>query len=617
MAIVLTSAQLNRINDLVNPTDGSKPNYAGMYQYIFDKVGSQMPTEQWYWFQQAALINQYLNNEALGIPTPNVSQSAYFIQQINILSLTLAGPGHDASDANIALISNTIGLNVYNDIIQHGGVIPELSSQVGKDIQAAIDEGGLNLSQWGGAFYFWDTVPPAGVGGADGVRKIGQIIVDAGNLDNFVEMTSTAMVRTIAKFGIQGDGASINALLGAIKTFSYGHTDGLGAIALDPLLAGHPLLAAELVLNSDQQVGLRVLFSVLQKTEELIPEFEANLNFTEVTFDDFKDYFKEVSSYLTADSIETAISNLFKDTEFGTNGDDQLNGGFLIGLGNDVLFGLGGNDHLDGGLGKDRLYGGAGNDVLDGGWGDDQLFGGADNDTLNGGDENDTLEGNAGQDTLNGGAGNDILIGGGDVDFLDGGDGNDQLKGGAGVDVYKFTGTGFLGTDTITDSDGQGVIMINDNPPLSGGNQVAGTDYVWESTDHKTLYTKYDQGDGKFTLNITLESKEKIFVKDWVNGNLGIHLQSGAPVDPPPANSELSLQVIDDFGITSDLLGSYDEAKLSVIRYGGASNAYNRQRFNRNKRIANNEQKTAWAMIAANACTQPSSRNRLPNNQTH
>ena len=51
----------------------------------------------------------------------------------------------------------------------------------------------------------------------------------------------------------------------------------------------------------------------------------------------------------------------------------------------------------------------------------------------------------------------------------------DRLKGGAGVDVYKFTGTGFLGTDTITDSDGQGVIMINDNPPLSGGNQVTGT----------------------------------------------------------------------------------------------------------------------------------------------
>ncbi len=359
-----------------------------MYQYIFDKVGSQMPTEQWYWFQQAALINQYLNDVALGKPTPNVSQSAYFIQQINILSLTLAGPGHDASDTNIALISNTIGLNVYNDIIQHDGLIPELASQVGMDINAALQTGHLNLSQWGGSFYFWDTVPPAGiggtsgVGGADGVRKIGQIIVDSGNLSNFIEMTSTAMARTIAKFGLKGDGASINALLGAIQTFSYGHTDGLGAIALDPLLAGQPLLAAELVYNSDQQVGLKVLFSVVQKTLKLIPALKANLDFSEVTFDDFIDYFKDVSSYLTADSIETAISNLFKDTTFGTSGNDELNGGFLIGLGNDALFGLGGNHTLDGGLGKDRLYGGVGHDVLDGGWGNDQLYGGKDNDTL-------------------------------------------------------------------------------------------------------------------------------------------------------------------------------------------------------------------------------------------
>lgn len=84
MTITLTQAQLNIINnDYINKVPG-KPDYAGMYQYIFDKVGSQMPTEQRYWFQQAAKINDYLNNEALGKPTPNVSQSAYFIQQINI-----------------------------------------------------------------------------------------------------------------------------------------------------------------------------------------------------------------------------------------------------------------------------------------------------------------------------------------------------------------------------------------------------------------------------------------------------------------------------------------------------------------------------------------------------
>ena len=107
MAITLTTAQLQKMQE-DNKLATDKPNYAGMYQYIFKVVGSQMPTEQWYWFQQAALINQYLNDVALGKPTPNVSQSAYFIQQINILSLTLAGQGHDASDINIALISNTI-----------------------------------------------------------------------------------------------------------------------------------------------------------------------------------------------------------------------------------------------------------------------------------------------------------------------------------------------------------------------------------------------------------------------------------------------------------------------------------------------------------------------------
>ena len=131
MTITLTADQLLEMQTK-SGLNTLTPNYAVMYQYIFDKVGSQMPTEQLYWFQQAALINQYLNNEALGTPTPNVSQSAYFIQQINILSLTLAGPGHDASDTNIALISNTIGKNVYDDIIQHGGVIPE-SQQMGSD----------------------------------------------------------------------------------------------------------------------------------------------------------------------------------------------------------------------------------------------------------------------------------------------------------------------------------------------------------------------------------------------------------------------------------------------------------------------------------------------------
>lgn len=61
------------------------------------------------------------------------------------------------------------------------------------------------------------------------------------------------------------------------------------------------------------------------------------------------------------------------DTTFGASGDDAIEGGILLGLGNDVLFGLGGNDTLDGGLGRDALYGGIGNDTLKGGGGNDTV----------------------------------------------------------------------------------------------------------------------------------------------------------------------------------------------------------------------------------------------------
>lgn len=50
MAITLTQDQLNKINnDFINK---AKPDYAGMYLYIFKEVGSQMPADQRYWFEQ-------------------------------------------------------------------------------------------------------------------------------------------------------------------------------------------------------------------------------------------------------------------------------------------------------------------------------------------------------------------------------------------------------------------------------------------------------------------------------------------------------------------------------------------------------------------------------------
>ena len=54
------------------------------------------------------------------------------------------------------------------------------------------------------------------------------------------------------------------------------------------------------------------------------------------------------------------------------------------------LWGLGGNDELDGGRRDDKLFGGDGDDILDGGAGEDMLEGGYGADMLTGGEDSDT-----------------------------------------------------------------------------------------------------------------------------------------------------------------------------------------------------------------------------------
>lgn len=312
MTILLTTTQLEKINEFVIPSslNNFKPNYAGMYQYIFEQVGGQMPDNQKYWFQQAAEINAYLNAVAIGDTSVLAKPSSYFIQQINKLSLEIrANPNFPATDANVALISNTIGEKIYHDIIQHEGLIPELSSQVENDINVTIEVADLNLNQWGGAFYFWDTVLP------DATSKIGDIIVDAGNVDQFVDMTGTAMARTIDKFGFTGGegggDATWNAIKGAIQTFSYGYSgSSLKTVVWQPLLIQGPEVVMEITDVSDQGVGFEVLLKVVK--EWAIINLNTAQNFADVTYDDFKSYFKEVSENLTASTIDEAISHLFK-----------------------------------------------------------------------------------------------------------------------------------------------------------------------------------------------------------------------------------------------------------------------------------------------------------------
>jgi Ca2+-binding RTX toxin-like protein len=104
-----------------------------------------------------------------------------------------------------------------------------------------------------------------------------------------------------------------------------------------------------------------------------------------------------------------------------------------------VFWGMGGNDTLDGGVGNDWLEGGAGDDSLSGNVGLDTLSGDIGNDTLDGGNDNDLIWGWFGNDSIRGGAGSDQLYGQQDDDRIDGGLGADLIVGDVGNDTVDYS----------------------------------------------------------------------------------------------------------------------------------------------------------------------------------
>ncbi len=91
------------------------------------------------------------------------------------------------------------------------------------------------------------------------------------------------------------------------------------------------------------------------------------------------------------------------------------------------LFGLEGDDSLQGSTADDWIFGGEGNDEITGADGNDKLFGGDGRDVLQGGFGSDFLYGGPGNDELYGGPGDDILVGGKGADYFDCGDGYDTV----------------------------------------------------------------------------------------------------------------------------------------------------------------------------------------------
>lgn len=142
-----------------------------------------------------------------------------------------------------------------------------------------------------------------------------------------------------------------------------------------------------------------------------------------------------------SDDSDTYVVNLGDRNDTATLGADsdawaRVNGGsgddVLKGSASSMLYGDGGDDHLDGGGGPFGFgsYGGAGNDTLTH-CGQD-CFGGTGNDSLTGTDEDNTLHGEDGADVLHGQGGADTLYGDAGDDILWGGAGTDTLFGGAG-----------------------------------------------------------------------------------------------------------------------------------------------------------------------------------------
>jgi Ca2+-binding RTX toxin-like protein len=171
---------------------------------------------------------------------------------------------------------------------------------------------------------------------------------------------------------------------------------------------------------------------------------------------------EEFDSLLPKTTFENVATGSGDDTVKGSKNSNLIS----LGLGNDLAYGMNGNDYIDGDVntfasvgGDDRIDGGNGNDRIRGHAGNDFLIGGKGNDSVDGGRGDDRLFGNDGKDSLFGGAGDDYLSGGNDDDNLNGNRGSDIVRGGAGADNFVYsnvenstsTGAATDGVDLVID----------------------------------------------------------------------------------------------------------------------------------------------------------------------
>jgi Ca2+-binding RTX toxin-like protein len=196
----------------------------------------------------------------------------------------------------------------------------------------------------------------------------------------------------------------------------------------------------------------------------------------------------------------------------GTEGNDTL----IAGIGDDTIWGDGGNDRIEGGAGNDILNGGDGDDIITDQGGDDNIKGGEGNDVINGGNGFDLILAGGGSDfvvagedpkEVFGNQGNDFILGSSTSDTVFGDQGDDWIDGGGQADLLQgdrgdpFQESTIFGNDVLIGGGG------NDDYDAESGDDImvmgAGTQRAEGMLGFDWVIHKNQAGGASADLNFT------------------------------------------------------------------------------------------------------------------
>lgn len=185
----------NATSDYLSSVLSSGQDYYRGYDEIRSALSSILPSDQLFWFEQAALINRHANGKHIDA---DENQSATFILTYSAYSLAMDGLRSDLQQT-----SNAIARNVISDIFR-GGAVPSLDEMLRNDIDAALSEGGQTIGGWGGSFYYWNLEYRQDPSTGQPVTVGDDIVSSPRELEKFVSSAVFATLATELQNSIDG-----------------------------------------------------------------------------------------------------------------------------------------------------------------------------------------------------------------------------------------------------------------------------------------------------------------------------------------------------------------------------------------------------------------------------